>query len=121
MLQTFLNGAYKSPRKVMWMVDVVLFLIVMAFAFTGYLLRWDQTAYWATQVGLNMVGTVPQVGEFLMKVMRGGAVLGRSDCPGSLPSMCRFFSWSLHCWASRSSPSMPCRAWIRLSQGGAQH
>jgi ubiquinol-cytochrome c reductase cytochrome b subunit len=48
----------------------------MAFAFTGYLLPWDQTAYWATQIGLNMVGTVPLVGEFLMKVMRGGEVLG---------------------------------------------
>ncbi|MBU6481415.1 MAG: cytochrome b N-terminal domain-containing protein [Nitrospirae bacterium] len=76
MLQTFLYGAYKPPREVMWMVGVVLFLIVMAFAFTGYLLPWDQTAYWATQIGLNMVGTVPLVGEFLMKVMRGGEVLG---------------------------------------------
>ncbi len=76
MLQTFLYGAYKPPREVMWMVGVVLFLIVMAFAFTGYLLPWDQTAYWATQIGLNMVGTVPVVGEFLMRVMRGGEVLG---------------------------------------------
>jgi ubiquinol-cytochrome c reductase cytochrome b subunit len=76
MLQTFLYGAYKPPREVMWMVGVVLFLIVMVFAFTGYLLPWDQTAYWATQIGLNMVGTVPVVGEFLMRVMRGGEVLG---------------------------------------------
>lgn len=76
MLQAFLYGAYKPPREVMWMVGVVLFLLVMAFAFTGYLLPWDQTAYWATQIGLNMVGTVPVVGEFLMRVMRGGDALG---------------------------------------------
>src|SRR5918994_5383474 len=76
MLQTFLYGAYKPPREVMWMVGVVLFLTVMAFAFTGYLLPWDQTAYWATQVGLNMVGTVPLVGDFLVRVMRGGETLG---------------------------------------------
>jgi ubiquinol-cytochrome c reductase cytochrome b subunit len=76
MLQTFLYGAYKPPREVMWMVGVVLFLLVMMFAFTGYLLPWDQTAYWATQVGLNMVGTIPLVGAFFMKVMRGGDVLG---------------------------------------------
>ncbi len=76
MLQAFLYGAYKPPREVMWMVGVALFLLVMAFAFTGYLLPWDQTAYWATQIGLNMVGTVPVVGEFLMRVMRGGDVLG---------------------------------------------
>jgi ubiquinol-cytochrome c reductase cytochrome b subunit len=60
----------------MWMVGVVLFLLVMGFAFTGYLLPWDQTAYWATQVGINMVGTVPLVGDFFMKVMRGGETLG---------------------------------------------
>jgi ubiquinol-cytochrome c reductase cytochrome b subunit len=76
MLQVFLYGAFKPPREMMWMVGVVLFLLVMGFAFTGYLLPWDQTAYWATQVGINMVGTVPLVGDFLMKVMRGGETLG---------------------------------------------
>ncbi|HLZ34831.1 MAG TPA: cytochrome b N-terminal domain-containing protein [Nitrospira sp.] len=76
MLQAFLYGAYKPPREVMWMVGVVLFLFVMGFAFTGYLLPWDQTAYWATQVGVNMVGTIPVIGDFLMRVMRGGETLG---------------------------------------------
>lgn len=76
MLQAFLYGAYKPPREVMWMVGVVLFLIVMAFAFTGYLLPWDQTAYWATQVGINMVGTVPLIGDELARILRGGEMLG---------------------------------------------
>lgn len=76
MLQTFLYGAYKPPREVMWMVGVVLLLLVLTFAFTGYLLPWDQTAYWATQVGINMVGTVPIVGDFVMRVLRGGDSLG---------------------------------------------
>lgn len=76
MLQVFLYGAFKPPREMMWMVGVVLFLLVMGFAFTGYLLPWDQTAYWATRIGINMVGTVPLVGDFLMKVMRGGETLG---------------------------------------------
>lgn len=76
MLQVFLYGAFKPPREMMWMVGVVLFLLVMGFAFTGYLLPWDQTAYWATQVGINMVGTVPLVGDFLVRVMRGGETLG---------------------------------------------
>ena len=76
MLQVFLYGAYKPPRELMWMVGVLLLLIVLAFAFTGYLLPWDQTAYWATQVGINMVGTVPLVGDFLIKVLRGGETLG---------------------------------------------
>jgi ubiquinol-cytochrome c reductase cytochrome b subunit len=76
MLQAFLYGAYKPPREVMWMVGVILFLIVMGFAFTGYLLPWDQTAYWATQVGINMVGTVPIVGDDLARILRGGEMLG---------------------------------------------
>jgi ubiquinol-cytochrome c reductase cytochrome b subunit len=76
MLQVFLYGAYKPPREVMWMVGVVLFLITLGFAFTGYLLPWDQNAYWATQIGINMVGTVPVVGDLAVRVLRGGETLG---------------------------------------------
>jgi ubiquinol-cytochrome c reductase cytochrome b subunit len=76
MLQAFLYGAYKPPREIMWMVGVVLFLITLGFAFTGYLLPWDQNAYWATQIGINMVGTVPIVGDFFVKVLRAGESLG---------------------------------------------
>ncbi len=76
MLQVFLYGAYKPPRELLWMVGVVLFLIVLGFAFTGYLLPWDQNAYWATQVGINMVGTVPVVGDLVAPVVQGGEILG---------------------------------------------
>jgi ubiquinol-cytochrome c reductase cytochrome b subunit len=76
LLQVFLYGAYKPPREVMWMVGVVLFLITMGFAFTGYLLPWDQNAYWATQVGINMAGTVPVIGDLAVRVLRGGETLG---------------------------------------------
>lgn len=76
MLQVFFDGAYKPPREMMWMVGVVLFLMMLAFGFTGYLLPWDQNAYWATQVGINMAGTVPLVGDALVRVLRGGDVLG---------------------------------------------
>jgi ubiquinol-cytochrome c reductase cytochrome b subunit len=76
MLQVFLYGAYKPPRELLWMVGVVLFIIVLGFAFTGYLLPWDQNAYWATQVGINMVGTVPLIGDWLAPVIRGGESLG---------------------------------------------
>jgi ubiquinol-cytochrome c reductase cytochrome b subunit len=76
MLQVFLYGAYKPPREMMWMMGVVLFLITMVFAFTGYLLPWDQNAYWATQVGINMVGTVPIIGDLAARILRGGEELG---------------------------------------------
>ncbi len=52
MSQVFLWGAYKSPRELIWLVGLALFGIVMGFGFTGYLLPWDQRAYWATTVGV---------------------------------------------------------------------
>ena len=76
LLQVYLYGAYKRPRELMWMVGVGLLLLMMTFGFTGYLLPWDQNAYWATQVGTNMVASVPVVGDFLVRVLRGGDTLG---------------------------------------------
>lgn len=76
MLQVYMYGAYKPPREVMWMAGVVLFLLTLGFAFSGYLLPWDQKAYWATQVGVNMIGTVPWIGGDLVRIIRGGENLG---------------------------------------------
>jgi len=76
MLQVFLYGAYKKPREIMWIVGVLLFLLTLAFGFSGYLLPWDQKAYWATQVGINIVGTIPWVGDVLIRIIRGGQQLG---------------------------------------------
>ncbi len=76
LLQVFLYGAYKPPREPMWIVGVLLLLFMMAFGFTGYLLPWDQNAYWATQVGTNMVASVPLIGDLLVRLLRGGESLG---------------------------------------------
>lgn len=75
-LVTFGMGAYKYPREVTWWIGVGLFMLTFAFGFTGYLLPWDEKAYWATTVGTNMAGTVPVLGEFIERVLRGGAQLG---------------------------------------------
>ena len=76
LLQVYLYGAYKRPRELMWMVGIVLLLLMVTFGFTGYLLPWDQNAYWATQVGTNMVASVPLVGDVLVRLLRGGEALG---------------------------------------------
>lgn len=76
MLRVFFMGAYKYPREATWVVGVVLLLLTLGFGFTGYLLPWDEKAYWATTVGTNMSGTVPYVGELLFKIARGGSELG---------------------------------------------
>lgn len=72
MIRVFIYGSYKKPRELNWISGVVLLWIVLAFGFTGYLLPWDQKAYWATEVGTSMMGTVPVVGQSLLKIVRGG-------------------------------------------------
>jgi ubiquinol-cytochrome c reductase cytochrome b subunit len=76
MIRVFAVGAYKYPREVNWLLGVGLFLVVLGFSFTGYLLPWDQKAYWATAVGTNIAGTTPFVGGALVALLRGGSELG---------------------------------------------
>jgi ubiquinol-cytochrome c reductase cytochrome b subunit len=76
LLVTFAMGAYKYPREVTWVAGVLLLLVTFAFGFTGYLLPWDEKAYWATTVGTNMAGTVPVIGGAAERLLRGGADLG---------------------------------------------
>ena len=76
LLRVVLYGAYKPPRELTWIVGVILFLVVLGFGFTGYLLPWDQKAYWATMVGVEIAGTVPLIGDFIAKILRGGEEVG---------------------------------------------
>lgn len=76
LLRVFFMGAYKYPRELSWVVGVLLFLIVMLFGFTGYLLPWDQKAYWATVVGTHVAGTAPVVGNYLWRILQGGVEVG---------------------------------------------
>jgi len=76
MIRVFTWGAYKYPREANWWVGVGLFVVVVGFSFTGYLLPWDQKAYWATQVGIGIAGTTPGIGGVLATVLRGGEELG---------------------------------------------
>jgi len=76
MLRVYFMGSYKYPREATWLVGVGLFLLVMGFSFTGYLLPWDQKAYWATMVGANISSQAPIIGEYIAKVLKGGDEMG---------------------------------------------
>ncbi len=76
MARVFLFGAYKYPRELNWIVGVLLLVLGMMEGFFGYLLPWDQTAYWATVVGINLQGTGPFLGPFLGQILRGGSEIG---------------------------------------------
>ncbi len=77
MLRVFLYGSYKAPREVTWLTGVVMLLIILGFSLSGYLLPWDQKAYWATTVTINIARSTPIVGEYVADVMRGGACWAR--------------------------------------------
>jgi quinol-cytochrome oxidoreductase complex cytochrome b subunit len=70
--RVFLFGAYKYPRELNWIVGVLILVSGMMEGFTGYLLPWDQTAYWASVVGINLNGTAPFLGPWLAQFLRGG-------------------------------------------------
>jgi menaquinol-cytochrome c reductase cytochrome b subunit len=81
MARVFLFGAYKFPRELNWIIGVLILATGMFEGFTGYLLPWDQTAYWASVVGININGTGPFIGPFLASFLRGGAEIGPEMLP----------------------------------------
>jgi quinol-cytochrome oxidoreductase complex cytochrome b subunit/mono/diheme cytochrome c family protein len=85
LLQVFIWGAYKKPRELTWMAGVLLLVCTLGLAFTGYLLPWDQKAYWATRVGLGIASTTPVIGDGLRTLLQGGPEMGNL-------TLTRFFS-----------------------------
>ncbi|MDP4198631.1 MAG: cytochrome b N-terminal domain-containing protein [Bacteroidota bacterium] len=76
MAQTYFFGSYKGRREILWLSGLILFAMIIGMAFTGYLLPWDQKAFFATAVGTNIAGEVPLIGDWLKSLMRGGTEMG---------------------------------------------
>jgi ubiquinol-cytochrome c reductase cytochrome b subunit len=76
MTQVFLYGAYKKPREATWIVGVVLLLLTMAYGLTGYLLPWDNRAYWGTVVATQIAGSIPFAGPYLSRLLGGESAVG---------------------------------------------
>lgn len=85
MARVFFTGAYKKPREFNWIIGIALLSLTLMFGFTGYLLPWDQTAYFATRVGTEMPKFTPVIGDHILKILRGG-----DDVSGS--TLSRFYS-----------------------------
>jgi menaquinol-cytochrome c reductase cytochrome b subunit len=83
--RVFFFGAYKYPRELNWVIGAVLLVLTLVMAFTGYLLPFDQRAYWATIVGVNINGTGPLLGPYLSDFLRGGGEFGAT-------TLSRFYS-----------------------------
>mgnify|MGYP001448016088 FL=1 len=71
MFRAMLYGSYKKPRELIWIIGMLIFLVLMAEAFAGYLLPWGQMSYWGAQVIISIFGAIPFVGEALVEIIRG--------------------------------------------------
>jgi cytochrome b6 len=72
MASVYLTRAYRRPREITWISGVALLVLVLGFGFSGYLLPWNKLSFFATQVGTQIVGSVPIVGSFMLRFLRGG-------------------------------------------------
>ena len=71
MFRAMLYGSYKKPRELIWIIGMLIFIVLMAEAFAGYLLPWGQMSYWGAQVIISIFGAIPFVGEALVEIIRG--------------------------------------------------
>jgi quinol-cytochrome oxidoreductase complex cytochrome b subunit len=78
MLRVYFTGAYKEPRELNWIIGIVLISLTMVFGYTGYLLPWDQLAFWAGQIGVEMALSIPLAGEWVAQLLFGGFTLGQA-------------------------------------------
>ena len=97
-------GSYKAPREILWILGVIIFLLMMATAFFGYVLPWGQMSFWAAAVITNIFAAIPVVGDPILQLLRGGFAVDN-------PTLNRFFSLhyllpfiiaavvALHIWA----------------------
>jgi quinol-cytochrome oxidoreductase complex cytochrome b subunit len=76
MIRVYFMGAYKKPRELNWVVGILLLLITTTFGFSGYLLPWDQLAYWATKIGTGIAAAIPILGGYISLLLVGGNDLG---------------------------------------------
>jgi quinol-cytochrome oxidoreductase complex cytochrome b subunit len=120
LVRVFLTGAYKNAtgrgqrREWNWVIGVVMFLVTLFLSFTGYLLPWDQLAYWAVTVGTNIASAVPVVGERVRELMLGGRTIDQPTLirfyvmhvillPGALAAL-----FAYHMWRIRKDGGLAC-------------
>jgi quinol-cytochrome oxidoreductase complex cytochrome b subunit len=107
MLRVFFTGGFRAPREFNWVLGVALLLLVVVANFTGYLLPWDQLAYWAVTVGSSLLGYVPFVGESLAQFILGGPEVSGATLTNfyglhvAIIPMLIFFIASFHIWRVR--------------------
>jgi cytochrome b6 len=86
LLSVYFLKSYRAPRELTWVTGVLVFFLVLAFGFSGYLLPWNQLSFFATKVGTDIAGVVPVVGEWILRFLRGGDRVSGA-------TLSRFYGW----------------------------
>jgi len=110
MTQVFLQGAYKYPRELTWVLGVCLLLCTLGMFFTGQVLRWDPDAYWGLAVGASMAGRVPVLGPWIVELLLGGPVIGAD-------SLSRFFALHVFVIPGLLLAALAVHLWLVLTCG----
>ena len=76
MMRALMYGSYKKPRELIWIFGMLIFIVLMAEAFVGYVLPWGQMSYWGAQVIISLFGAIPVIGEDIVTWIRGDYLLG---------------------------------------------
>lgn len=124
LLRVFFTGSYKQGRAVNWMVGLFLLVLVLIFNFTGYLLPWDQLAYWAATVGTSLADYIPIVGATIVGFLRGGPEVGQatlsnfyaihvSVLPALLVILMSYHFWRIRKDGGISQPAPPSRSAVK--------
>ena len=127
MCRVFYTASYKSPRQFNWVVGVLLLLLTLGLSFTGYLLPWDQLAYWAITVGTNIGSYAPLVGGQLRELLLGGHGVGEGALlrfyvlhVAVLPSLLILFT-IVHFWRVRKDGGLSRPLWkLKVKQQAQQ-
>lgn len=111
-LRVFYTGAYDHKRRINWLIGLCIFALVLFANFTGYLLPWDQLAFWAVTIFTNMLGYIPGIGSYLIELLRGGLAVGQSTLSNFFVlhvALLPFFLVSLliwHIWLIRKAKGL---------------
>src|SRR5689334_17236865 len=110
MFSVYFLSAYRSPREVTWLTGVVLLFLSIGFGFSGYLLPWNELAFFATKVGTEIAGVVPGVGHFVLRFLRGG-----DDVTGA--TLTRFFGFHVAVLPAITTVVLGVHVWLVQKQG----
>jgi quinol-cytochrome oxidoreductase complex cytochrome b subunit len=114
MARVFFTGAYKPPREFNWVIGVMLLLLTIFLSYTGYLLPWDQLAFWGITIGASIMGYVPVLGEPMREFLLGGDLVGQE-------SLIRFYVLHVVILPGVMSILIAIHLWRIRKDGGLSH